>query len=71
MMIEQELQENGIVIPRQTMANWMMGLSQKYLQPLWDRLREELKSDVLQADDCAKDPGEVIVKRCFLLLPEQ
>ena len=27
--MEQELQANGIVISRQTMANWMMGLSQK------------------------------------------
>ncbi len=50
--IEQELQANGIVISRQTMANWMMSLSQKYLHVLWERLREEeLKNDVIQADE--------------------
>lgn len=50
--MEQELQANGVVISRQTMVNWIMALSQKFLQPIWDRLREEaLKNDVLQADE--------------------
>ena len=50
--IEQELCANGINISRQTMANWMMSLSQKYLYVLWDRLKEEeLKGDVIQADE--------------------
>ena len=50
--IEQELQANGINISRQTMANWMMSLSQKYLSVMWDRLKEEeLKGDVIQADE--------------------
>lgn len=50
--IEQELQTSGLNISRQTMANWMMILSQKYLGALWERLKEEeLKGDVIQADE--------------------
>ena len=50
--IEQELQSNGMNISRQTMANWMIALSKRYLRPMWDRLKVELlKGNVCQADE--------------------
>lgn len=50
--IEQEFQANGIRISRQTMANWTVRVSQKYLEAVWYRLSEELlKQPVTQADE--------------------
>lgn len=50
--IEQQFKANGIKISRQTMANWTISVSQKYLQPVWERLKEELlKQSVTQADE--------------------
>lgn len=50
--IEQEFGRNGIEISRQTMANWSIRCSDRYLRPLYDRLREELlKYHVNQCDE--------------------
>lgn len=50
--IEQQFKANGINISRQTMANWTVRISEKYLKPVWDRLVEELlKQPVTQADE--------------------
>lgn len=50
--IEQEFKANGVNISRQTMANWVIRISQKYLDPVWKCLCAELlKQDVLQADE--------------------
>ncbi|MCR5747070.1 MAG: IS66 family transposase [Lachnospiraceae bacterium] len=50
--IEQEFERNGIDISRQTMANWVINCSDKYLKPIADRLRTELlKYHVTQCDE--------------------
>lgn len=50
--IEQHFQQNGLSIPRPTLANWMILSSERYLSLLWDRLRKELLSgNVVQADE--------------------
>ena len=50
--IEQEFERNGINISRQTMANWSIQCSDRYLKPLYDRLKEELlKYHVNQCDE--------------------
>ena len=50
--IENQFRINGVNISRQTMANWVIRVSEKYLAPLWERLCEELlKEDVTQADE--------------------
>ena len=50
--IENQFRINGVNISRQTMANWTIRISEKYLRALWYRLKEEqLKGDVLQADE--------------------
>lgn len=52
--IERQFEMNGVRISRQTMANWMITVSQKYLRFLWTRLHMELinnEAGVLQADE--------------------
>lgn len=49
---EQALKRMGIFLSRQTMSNWMLSASAAYLEPIWDRLHEEmLKREVLHADE--------------------
>lgn len=50
--IEQEFQRNGLRISRQTMANWVIQLSERYLSVIYERLKTELLScHVNQADE--------------------
>ena len=50
--IEQEFERNEISISRQTMANWMIRLSEDYLSVVCDRMWQHLKTvPVLQADE--------------------
>jgi transposase len=56
--IEAEFKRNGLAISKQTMANWMIRCSDKYLQPLYDVLKEVLLSyPVTQSDET---PVEII-----------
>ena len=56
--VEQEFSRNGVNISRQTMSNWIIKSTDKYLCPLWDRLQEELlKFHVNQSDET---PTQVI-----------
>lgn len=50
--LEQEFTRNGLVIPRQNMANWMIRLGEDYLSVLYDYLHEKLyEYHVIQADE--------------------
>ena len=50
--IEQEFARNDVNISRQTMANWMMRLSERYLSLVYDRIKQEIKqSSVIHADE--------------------
>ncbi len=50
--IEQEYERGGTLIPRATMANWVIRGAERYLSLLWDRLKRELCSlHVAQADE--------------------
>lgn len=51
--LEQEFERNEINISRQTMANWVITCSERYLSLLYDRLHKELvnTNSVLQADE--------------------
>ena len=56
--IKQEFQRNGVNLSRQTMANWVIRCSKRYLSPLYDYLRIKLlEYHVSQADEI---PVEVI-----------
>ena len=49
---EQDLARLGVELSRQTMANWMIYTSEHWLNPLYDRLHEDLlKLDIVQSDD--------------------
>ena len=49
---EQALARQGIELSRQTLANWMLQCSERWLLPLYERMHEHLlKKDVLHADE--------------------
>ena len=59
---EQEWKRMDIEISRQTMSNWMIQASNKWLKPLYDRMREHLlQQEILHADETTlqvlKEPG--------------
>lgn len=48
----QEFKRMGVTLSRQTMANWMIYASNKWLKPIYDILHEEmLRNDILHADE--------------------
>ena len=49
---EQEWSRKGIKLSRQTMSNWLLTCSAKYLRPVYDELRRQmLNSRILHADE--------------------
>lgn len=56
--IEQEFSHDGFAITRQNMGNWVIQCAQRYLSPVYERMRQELLTHpVTQADET---PVEVI-----------
>lgn len=59
---EQEWERMGVEISRQTMANWLIKSSDRWLKPIYDRMHEYLlEIDILHADETTlqvlKEPG--------------
>ncbi|MGE5606637.1 MAG: IS66 family transposase [Bacteroidota bacterium] len=49
---EQDFERQGISISRQTMANWMIQASDRWLKQIYERMREHLLAkDILHADE--------------------
>ena len=49
--LEQEFNRQGLKLSRQTMANWLLNTSEKWLRPVYDVLHEQLcREAVLHAD---------------------
>ena len=49
--LEQEFNRQGLKLSRQTMANWLLNVSEKWLRPVYDVLHEQLcREPVLHAD---------------------
>ena len=60
--LEQEFNRQGLKLSRQTMANWLLNVSEKWLWPVYDVLHEQLcREPVLHADETTlqvlKEPG--------------
>jgi len=60
---EQEFKRLGLNLSRQTMANWMLYASTKYLQPIYDAMKAQLLAyQVLHADETLlqvlREPGK-------------
>ena len=50
--LKQEFERGGVDISVPTMSNWVIRCAERYFQPVYDRLHEELcKLHVVQADE--------------------
>lgn len=70
---EADLKRKGIRLSRQTMSNWVIRSSEKYLQGVYDILKEELlKREVIQADETTvqvlSEPGKSATSDSFMWL---
>lgn len=49
---EQQWLRSGVKISRQTLSNWVVDNAHRWLDPLWQRMKEYLKQlDIIQADE--------------------
>ena len=70
---EQDWERMGIEISRQTMANWMIQSSDRWLRLLYGRMREHLlQRDILHADETTlqvlKEPGRAADSTSYMWL---
>ena len=70
---EADLKRKGIRLTRQTMSNWVIRCSEKYLQGVYDILKEELlKREIIQADETTvqvlSEPGKAPATDSFMWL---
>jgi transposase len=68
---EQEWEQLGIRLSRQTQSNWLLAVSEKYLQPLRNRMYQHLlERDILFADETRlqvlKEPGRAAETKSFM-----
>ena len=71
--LEQEFNRQGLKLSRQTMANWLLNVSEKWLRPVYDVLHEQLcRKPVLHADETAlqvlKEPGRSSTSKSYMWL---
>jgi len=70
---EQDWKRMGVNISRQTMANWIIKSSDRWLRPLYERMREHLvQKDILHADETVlqvlKEPGRPATSKSYMWL---
>lgn len=70
---EQQLSRLGIELSRQTLANWMIQGAERWLRPLYERMRDHLlKKDILHADETTlqvlREPGRSAESTSYLWL---
>ena len=71
--LEQEFNRQGLKLSRQTMANWLLNVSEKWLRPVYDTLHEQLcREPVLHADETTlqvlKEPGRSSTSKSYMWL---
>ena len=71
--LEQEFHRQGLKLSRQTMANWLLNISEKWLRPVYDTLHEHLcREPVLHADETTlqvlKEPGRSSTSKSYMWL---
>ncbi len=71
--LEQEFNRQGLKLSRQTMANWLLKASEKWLQSVYDALHKQLcKEPVLHADETTlqvlKEPGRSSTSKSYMWL---
>jgi transposase len=70
---EQSFARLGVELSRQTLANWMILVSDRWLTPLYDRMHEHLlNTSILHADETTlqvlKEPGRAATSKSYLWL---
>ena len=71
--LEQEFNRQGLKLSRQTMANWLLNVSEKWLRSVYDTLHEQLcREPVLHADETTlqvlKEPGRSSTSKSYMWL---
>ena len=70
---EQEWKQYGILLSRQTMANWLTKASNDWLEPLYEKMKIRLlEHEVLHADETTvqvlKEPGKAAQSKSYIWL---
>ena len=70
---EQEWKQNGILLSRQTMANWLIKASELWLEPVYNAMKARLVSrEVLHADETTNqvlhEPGKTAQSKSYMWL---
>jgi len=70
---EQEWKQNGILLSRQTMSNWLLKASENWLKPIYEEMKRQLcKHDVLHGDETTlqvlKEPGKAAQSKSYMWL---
>lgn len=70
---EQQFQRLGLALSRQTLANWMVTASDRWLSPLYERMHHHLlKQEILHADETTlqvlHEPGRAAQTQSYLWL---
>lgn len=70
---EQEWKQNGILLSRQTMSNWLIKASKDWLEPIYEEMKLRLcKHDVLHGDETTlqvlKEPGKAAQSKSYMWL---
>ena len=71
--LEQEFNRQGLKLSRQTMSNWLLNVSETWLQPIYNALHEKLcKEQVLHADETTlqvlKEAGRPSTSKSYMWL---
>ena len=71
--LEQEFNRQGLKLSRQTMANWLLEASEKWLRPVYDLLHKQLcREPVLHADETTlqvlREPGRSSTSKSYMWL---
>lgn len=70
---EQEWKRQGILLSRQTMSNWLLRVVEDWLEPIYNRLHEQLcRHEVLHADETTlqvlHEPGKKAQSKSYMWL---
>ena len=70
---EQEWKQSGVLLSRQTMANWLLKASKDWLEPLYEEMKQKLlKHSVLHVDETTvqvlKEPGKAAQSKSYMWL---
>lgn len=70
---EQEWKQNGILLSRQTMSNWLIKASEDWLEPIYEEMKHRLRGhNVVHGDETVlqvlKEPGKTAQSKSYMWL---